>query len=129
MALSIMIMMLVSVASLLIISLLTYLLKWKADTAMTGITLTYILTGFSGGLFGKWYGKRQYRRTKDAVLVQQMPLKMRWKIAEGMILGTVFMLLLVVLSLFYHGNTFAVSERVVIIWLLLAGSASLGRII
>ena len=45
------VMWMVSIVSLVIVGLLTYLFKWQADKAMIGIILTYVLAGFVGGFF------------------------------------------------------------------------------
>ncbi len=111
---SIFIMSFVSVLMLLVLSVLTYALKWKADAALIGITLTYILTGFVGG------------KVKKRMSYEMNMLK---KLFEGFVIGTIFMLLLVLLSVVVTDSSFVISERFFMIWMLITGSAALGRIL
>lgn len=110
---SIIVMGITAVIALLIVSALTYLLKWQADKAMIGIIVTYILAGFVGG-------QTQRRLSHEKNMYK--------KLFEGILLGTIFMMVLVLLSVFV-GNPFVISGRMLMIWMLLAGSACLGRIL
>lgn len=109
------IMTLISLISLLAVSTLTFIYKWQADKALIGITLTYILTGFCGGLFLKWKNKGQ--------------LSMGRKMLEAFFISAIFMAILVIVSISVLGNPFAVSSRFLIICMLLIGSTCLGRIL
>ena len=112
---TIIIMLIVSFVMLSIISGLTYIWKWQADKALIGITLTYILTGFCGGLFWKW-------KTKES-------RSMGRKMLEAFLISLFFMLLLVIVSVFILGNPFVISSRFLMIAMLVLGSTCLGRIL
>ena len=112
---AIIIMVIVSVLSLFVVSMLSYTYKWQADKALIGITLTYIMTGFIGGLLKKIIDKEQK--------------KMGRKMLEAMILSSIFMCGLIVLSVFVIQNPLEVSSRFLMIWMLLIGSTCLGRIL
>lgn len=117
---SIIIMVIVSGISLLIVSAFSYLYKWQADKALVGITVTYILAGYFGGLSLK----RQNR--KNGISGQMSIAK---KMVEAILLGTIFMLLLILLSVFVVQNSFMISSRMLMIWMLLVGSSCLGGIL
>ena len=112
---TIIIMLIASTLSLLVVSALTYFYKWQADKALIGITLTYILAGFSGGLFLKIKSKGQ--------------LSMTWKMLEACLLSTIFMGILIVISVFVIKIPFAISSRFLMICMLFLGSTCLGRIL
>lgn len=109
------IMLLVSMISLLAVSTFSYIFKWQADTAMAGIIVTYIFSGFSGGISLK--------------LLNNQKAKLRSKGVEAFVISNIFMIVLLLLSIFVLGNTFAFSSRLVMIWLLLMSSTFLGRIL
>ena len=111
---SIIVMIIIALTMLLIISLLSYIYKWQADKALVGITLTYIVTGFIGG----WTLRRKAPEIDGTK-----------KLIEGICLGTTFMVLLIGSSLLFTENTFSISGRFFMIWMLLVGSACLGRIL
>lgn len=104
----------VSVILLLGLSALTYIFKWQADTALVGITLTYIVAGFVGG--------RSRKKLSEEITIGK-------KLLEGIFLGTLFMFLLWLLSMVIVQNQFELSSRFLMIWMLLIGSVSLGRIL
>ena len=111
---SLVIMCLVSILMLMVVSLLAYVYKWQADKALIGITVTYILAGFLGG-----FGLKRMSETKD----------MTKKLVEGILLGVFFMMLLLLFSIIFTDNEFEISSRLLLIWMLLTGSTSLGRIL
>ena len=104
----------VSMLMLIGVSMLAYIYKWYADKALLGITLTYIIAGFVGGRVLK-----RLSEVKD----------MNKKLLESILLGVLEMALLVVLSLLVTENEFGISSRFLMIWILITGSASLGRIL
>lgn len=114
------IMVLVSVVSLFIVSVFSYLYKWQADKALIGITVTYILAGYFGGLSLKLQNR------KNGVNGQR---SMGKKMLEAIFLGTIFMLFLILLSVFVLQNPFLISGRMLMIWMILVGSACLGGIL
>ena len=108
------IMCIVSILMLLAVSLLAYLYKWQADKALIGITVTYILAGTAGGA-----GLKKSSVTKD----------IGKKLLEGILLGSIFMIFLIGLSFVITDNVFQISGRFLVIWMLIMGSASIGRIL
>ena len=114
MMIPLLIMVLVAVIMLIGLSVLTYIYKWQADKALMGITITYIVAGFIGGM-----GQRRLSDTKD----------MSKKLLEGIFLGLIFIGLLVVVSLLVTDHGWKFSSRFLMIWMLITGSACLGRIL
>lgn len=104
----------VSLLMLLGLSVLSYIYKWQADKALVGITLTYIVAGFAGG--------KVIRRLSEE-------LDMGKRLVEGILLGSAFMVLLILISLLATENSFGISGRFLMIWMLLVGSVCLGRIL
>lgn len=104
----------VSMLMLIGVSMLAYIYKWYADKALLGITLTYIIAGFVGGRVLK-----RLSEVKD----------MNKKLLESILLGVLAMALLVLFSLLVTDNAFGISSRFLMIWMLITGSASLGRIL
>lgn len=109
-------MILASVLLLAGVSALAYRLKWQAQQAMAGITAVYILTGFFGGVLLHKSRKEQEE-------------KLSRKLLQGIFLGSLFMGLLLLVSFMGLEKEIAVSGRLLMIWMLLAGSAALGRIL
>ena len=118
-----------SLLVLLIVSLLTYGLQWQADKAMFGITFTYIIAGFAGGLSMKWLPKLWKRRRIEAVQPEDENIGAGEKMLESLVAGTVFMVLLVILSVIFAVDEIQISSRFFLIWMLLTGSTALGRIL
>ena len=110
-----MIMVVVSVICLWMVSALTYTYKWQADKALIGITITYIVTGFCGGLSQKIMNKDTYSMGK--------------KMLEAIVMSSLFMGILIVLSVYFVQNPLEVTSRFLMIWMLLMGSTCLGRIL
>ena len=98
---------------LLVLSVLAYLFRWKADVALIGITIIYIVAGFLGGRCRKHFS---YATT------------IRVKLVEGIIIGSAFMILLGLISFLITENSFVIGSRFLMIWMLIVGSAALGRI-
>lgn len=108
---SLVIMGLTSVIILFVVSALTYLLKWQAPQALVGITLTYILTGFVGGMLqGALEGA----------------LELRERVVHGLILGSVYMIILLLLSVVLVEKPGWDYVHLLMIWILLACSSVLG---
>lgn len=103
-----------SVGLLIGLSVLTYIFKWKADQALIGITFVYIAAGFIGGKANK---RMSYE------------MSMGRKLIDGFAIGTVFVFLLLLLSFLFIEQEFTFGSRFITIWLLMAGSAALGRIL
>lgn len=111
----IMIMFLIAAISLLFVSAISYLYKWHADKALIGITVTYILAGFGGGLVQKKMSRESKRMGK--------------KMLEGILLGTIFIGIILLIAVLILENPFAVSSRFFMLWMLVAGSCCLGHIL
>lgn len=102
---------LTSVVILFVVSTLTYLLKWQAPQAMIGITLTYILTGFVGGIV-------------QGIL--EGPLELRARVVHGLILGSLYKVILLILSVALVEEASWDYMRLIMIWILLVCSSVLG---
>lgn len=126
---SVIFMAVVSMISLLIVAVLTYRLHWQADTAMIGITVTYILSGFLGGCSFHWRHFLKRKQCVENASVSIETCNLTTKLQEAILAGTLFMGILLLLSVWYMGDDFSVSSRVLTIWLLLVGSTSLGRVL
>lgn len=98
------IMIVVSVISLLVLSILTYLFKWQADKAMIGIIITYILAGVVGGVC----------------------IKTERRVRAAMGVGTLFVAILVLCSSIGLQIPFEFSGRLILIWLLIISSSFIG---
>ena len=103
-----------SIILLFVLSVFSYIFKWKADTALVGITIIYIVVGFLGGC------SRKHFSYATGVFK---------KLLEGALIGTMFMVLLMMVSFFVIGNEIVFSSRFFLIWMLVVGSVSLGRIL
>lgn len=114
-------MFMISIAMLLIVTTLTYAFKWQADKAMIGIVVTYILAGLAGGICLRYFGKKEY--------VAPQKNKIAKKALEALILSNIFLLLLLMLSVFGLQNSFGFSGRFFMIWVLLFGATFLGRVL
>lgn len=109
--LSILAMGLMSVISLWLLGLLTYFFQWQAPQAMTGITLVYILSGLTGGVLLGILGGT---------------LELRNRIVHGVILGTGYMVVLLLISVLVTGSMNWDITRLLMIWVLLSCSSILG---
>lgn len=114
-------MFMISIAMLLIVTTLTYAFKWQADKAMIGIVVTYILAGLAGGICLRYFGKKEY--------VAPQKNKIAKKALEALILSNIFLLLLLMLSVFGLQISFGFSGRFFMIWVLLFGATFLGRVL
>lgn len=108
-------MFLVSVICLMTISVLSYIYKWQADKALVGITITYIVAGFTGGAVQRILNKEKKGIGR--------------KMLEGIMISSIFMGMLLLLSIFVVQNSFAISSRFLMIWMILIGSTCIGRIL
>ena len=104
------IMIIVSMISLLVISAFTYIFKWQADKAMIGIIITYVLAGFSCGVYLRNRSQIGHRR----------------KLIEALEIGTAYMLLLLLLSCFVVKIPFEFSVNFLLIWMLVSCSIFVG---
>lgn len=100
----------VSLLWLLGLSLFTYVCKWQAEQTMIGIMSAYVLSGFLGGMTE---GKLQKADTA--------------RIKRGFLLGTGYMLCLLLLSLWVLKEVRWDLLRLVMIWIMLVSSSILGE--
>ena len=103
---SILLMICISIMSLILLSILTYLFKWQAPQAMLGIIVTYILTGLAGGLFVPSLKK-----------------------GDSLIRGTGYTVLLVGIALFVAEDSHVEIIASITIWLMVTGSCAIGEIL
>ena len=116
------ILMLITVlVALAVLSSFIYLLKWKADMAMAGIIVIYILSGFVGGKSLSFLQKRL--QTKNG------QLSIAAKALEALLLSSIFLCILMIISIFILRIPFGISVRFLLIVLLFAGSCFVGRIL
>ena len=118
---AIVIMLVISIVMLFIVTTLTYVFKWQADKAMIGIVVTYMLAGLSGGICLRCFWKKEY--------VTEQKNEIAKKAVEALILSTVYLVLLLTISVFGLQISFDISGRFFMIWLLLFGATFLGRVL
>ena len=112
MLIGVIVMLIVSMVSLVILSALTYFYKWQAHQAQVGITLTYIISGFLGGFLSCMIG--EHSREKRNLLIC------------GMTLGTIYLAVLLAVSVLIAANEAWDIVQILLIWLLLSASSALG---
>ena len=100
------------------LGIITYFLKWQADTVLLCMMFVYAGTGFIGGFTHRKVcpEKEQYNE-----LFQ--------KIGWGLLVGSFYIVLLLALSVFGLKNETFDIGRIFLIWFLIAGSASIGELI
>ena len=98
-----------------IVSVVSYIYKWQADKALIGITITYILAGFTGGITQKILNKEKKGIGQ--------------KMLEGILTGLIFVGGLVIASILVIQNPLVFSTRFFMIFMLIIGSTCLGRIL
>ena len=103
---------------LICIGILTYFFKWRADTVLLFITVVYVLTGFTGGITHR---KLCPQNEKYNELFQ--------KIGWGIVVGSMYVILLLAISVFGLKNETFDSGRIFLIWFLIVGSASIGELV
>lgn len=114
-------MLLTAFLSLVVLSSLTYCLKWQADKAMGGIIVAYILSGFAGGMGYKWIPMSGYREKRLAGIKE--------KALDALVLSGLFLLILMLVSIVGLQIPFEVSGRLFLIIVLVISSCFLGRIL
>ena len=71
----------ITILFLVMISFSAYTFKWQSDTAMQGITFTYIFSGLSGGVLFGWLGGK--RNMAMALLFGIVLASLYWGILGG----------------------------------------------
>ena len=117
--LSLIIMGIVSIVTLVVLGALTYTLKWQAPEAMVGITFTYIISGLVGGMMQGVLNRR-------VASILENSLELRERIISGLLLGTSYMFILLILSIVFTQNTNWDFTRLIVLWILLVCSSVLG---
>lgn len=117
--LSLIIMGIVSIVTLVVLGVLTYTLKWKAPEAMMGITFTYIISGLVGGMMQGLLNRR-------AGSIPENSPELRERIISGLLLGTGYMFILLILSIVFTQNMDWDITRLIVLWILLVCSSVLG---
>lgn len=112
------VMIITAAVALLVVSVLTYWLKWQADKAMIGIIGTYVLTGVSGGVYFARSEKRKNGSKRKLELGKSM--------VEAVKISTIFIITLVLCSSIGFEISFYFSSRFILIWLLIASGFFLG---
>ncbi|MBR2046784.1 MAG: DUF3792 family protein [Agathobacter sp.] len=115
MIIALVLMIICSLVCLLIVSIFAYNYKWQADKALVGITITYILAGFAGGLALRFLEK------SEKGIGQKM--------LEGILLASFFMGILFIGSVCLIQNPMVITSRFLMIWMLLVGSTCLGQVV
>jgi D-alanyl-lipoteichoic acid acyltransferase DltB (MBOAT superfamily) len=120
--LSVIIMGITSAATLVILSVFTYLFKWQAPQAQLGITLTYIISGFLGGFLLSVIDKN--RKTEKEVGNTEHIMKNT--LITGITQGAIYMAILLSISILISANESWDIGQIVLIWILLVCSNTLG---
>ena len=102
---------------LIMIGIITYFCKWQVETVILCMTLVYIVTGLVGGMVHR---KLCPQKEKYNELFQ--------KIGWGLLVGCMYMVLLLLLSVVgLKNDTFDIG-RIFLIWFLIAGSGAIGEL-
>lgn len=96
----------------------TYFLKWQADTVMLCMTFIYVVTGFTGGIVHRTLCRENENYNE---LFQ--------KIGWGLIVGSIYIVCLLFLSIIAFQNNGFDMGRIFLIWFLLAGSGAIGELV
>lgn len=103
-----------TIGSLFLLSLFSYWWKWQADTIMVGIIGTYILSGVVGGIF---------------LYFLRVDKEVQHLYSKGMILGSAYMLILLVLSAICGLAGGWDVLLIAVLWLLVVASTLLGSFV
>ena len=112
---TLLVMVVVSLICLLVVSAFSYFYKWQADKALVGITITYILAGFVGGFAYKLMDRKEKNIGK--------------KMLEAILISSIFVGVILGVSTIVLQQPLVISSRFLSIYMLLAGSACMGRIL
>lgn len=100
------------------IGILTYFLKWEADIVMMLMTFVYILTGIIGGM-----------THRKLCSLNQKYHELFQKIGGGILVGSLYVLLLLAFSILGFKHASIDIGRVFLIWFLVVGSGAIGELI
>jgi len=112
---------LVTVFLLMLVGISTFLLELGAEKAMMLLICVYIIVGVTGGIL---HGILERIRMK----IVGRRTNLLWKMASGAGIGTIYMLILVVISVTTVKASVDDFLRLFAIWLVVCGSCILGKI-
>ena len=128
--LSVVIMGIQSMITRVILSVFTYALKWQAPQAQVGLTLTYIISGFVGGFLSCIVRgeskKKENGVTKSFVEKKYEKNSLKNAMSFGMTLGTIYMAVLLSISILISANANWDIGLILLRWVLLSASCVLG---
>lgn len=110
-----------SAATLVILSVFTYLFRWQAPQAQVGITLTYIISGFLGGVLPSMIGER--RKKKE---VKNTENSTKITLIKGTTQSAIYMAVLLSISILLSANEHWDMVQILLVWILLTASSTLG---
>lgn len=110
-----------SAATLVILSVFTYLFRWQAPQAQVGIILTYIISGFLGGVLPSMIGERGKKKE-----VKNTERSTKNALIKGITQGTIYMAVLLSISILLSANEGWDMVQIFLIWILLSVSSTLG---
>jgi len=110
-----------SAATLVILSVFTYLFRWQAPQAQVGITLTYIISGFLGGFLSCIIGGR--RKKKE---VKNTENSTKITLIKGTTQSAIYMAVLLSISILLSANENWDMVQILLVWILLTASSTLG---
>ena len=110
-----------SAATLVILSVFTYLFRWQAPQAQVGIILTYIISGFLGGVLPSMIEER--RKKKE---VKNTERSTKNALIKGITQGTIYMAVLLSISILLSANESWDMVQILLVWILLSVSSTLG---
>lgn len=109
-----------SAIALVILSVFTYLLKWQAPQAQVGIILTYIISGFLGGVLPSMIGERKKKEVKNTENSTKITL------IKGTTQSAIYMAVLLSISILLSANEKWDMVQILLVWILLTASSTLG---
>ena len=119
---------LTAIVSLMVLSLLTYGLKWQAPQAQAGITVTYIISGLAGGFAScrirKGTQRKKEKGSTDKDFERDHSLKNN--LIYGVTQGTIYMAVLLSISILISANESWDMIQILLIWILMCVSSILG---
>ena len=108
----------VSIVSLVMVSVLTYLFKWQADIVLIGIILVYVLAGVTGGVWISKMHKKIHNNNKRSTIHM---------FGRAALLASMYILLATIISLMFLENTLEFTRQTIMIWILAVGSVYIGE--
>lgn len=110
-----------SAATLVILSVFTYLFRWQAPQAQVGIILTYIISGFFGGVLPSMIGERGKKKE-----VKNTERSTKNALIKGTTQSAIYMAVLLSISILLSANENWDMVQILLVWILLTASSTLG---